>query len=116
MRTFCLYYRDVKTLNVFMSKSDLLKLGDFGISRVLESESKFAESVSLLIFLKPIADLTQFICFRYDIACNIKKKTKRNLLVPGCNLLSRFVVSQLTKNASTEKCLLIIRYRYIILN
>jgi serine/threonine protein kinase len=50
MRTFCLYYRDVKTLNVFMSKSDLLKLGDFGISRVLESESKFAESVSLLIF------------------------------------------------------------------
>ncbi|XP_063426870.1 serine/threonine-protein kinase Nek9-like [Mytilus trossulus] len=38
-------HRDVKTLNIFMSKSSLLKLGDFGISKVLETESKMADSV-----------------------------------------------------------------------
>ena len=39
-------YRDVKSLNVFTTKTDLLKLGDFGISKVLESSSQLAETVS----------------------------------------------------------------------
>ena len=42
-------FRDVKSLNIFMTKADLLKLGDFGISKVLESHSQMAETVGKLI-------------------------------------------------------------------
>ena len=41
------HFRDVKSLNIFMTKTDLLKLGDFGISKILESQSQLAETVSI---------------------------------------------------------------------
>ena len=50
VHNFVLLFRDVKCLNIFMTKTDLLKLGDFGISKLLESSSEMAETVSIYFF------------------------------------------------------------------
>ena len=47
-------HRDVKTQNIFMIKSGLVKLGDFGIARVLsETRSKAQTVVGTPYYLSP---------------------------------------------------------------
>ncbi len=37
-------HRDIKTLNIFFMQSGLLKLGDFGIAKILDSNMDLAET------------------------------------------------------------------------
>ncbi|XP_021346577.1 serine/threonine-protein kinase Nek9-like isoform X2 [Mizuhopecten yessoensis] len=45
IHNYGIIHRDVKAMNIFMTKTDLLKLGDFGISKLLESKGEMADSL-----------------------------------------------------------------------
>uniref|UniRef100_UPI00358F99BD serine/threonine-protein kinase Nek9 isoform X1 n=2 Tax=Myxine glutinosa TaxID=7769 RepID=UPI00358F99BD len=54
IHSFDIIHRDIKTLNIFLTKSDLLKLGDFGISKLIETrENAFHSFVGTPHYMSP---------------------------------------------------------------
>lgn len=66
-------HRDIKTQNIFVSKNGVLKLGDFGISRELESaNAKAGTSCGTPLFMPPEVCLGKPYDHKADVwACGV---------------------------------------------
>lgn len=74
------FQRDIKTQNVFMSAGGLLKLGDFGVSKVLSSTMQLAKTgVGTPYYLSPE------ICQNRGYNAKVQTSTQTLLqIVPSC--------------------------------
>ena len=61
-------HRDLKSQNIFLTKGDMIKLGDFGIARVLsDTKSKAKTVVGTPYYLAPEIIQNQPYSFKADI-------------------------------------------------
>ncbi|XP_061432081.1 serine/threonine-protein kinase Nek11-like [Lethenteron reissneri] len=44
MHSSCIIHRDLKTKNIFLSRNDVIKIGDFGVSRLLQAPADMAST------------------------------------------------------------------------
>ncbi|XP_032833381.1 serine/threonine-protein kinase Nek11-like [Petromyzon marinus] len=44
MHSSCVIHRDLKTKNIFLSRNDVIKIGDFGVSRLLQAPADMAST------------------------------------------------------------------------
>ncbi|CAH2328936.1 serine threonine- kinase Nek9 [Pelobates cultripes] len=67
--------RDIKTLNIFLTKANLIKLGDYGLAKKLSSEYSMAETcVGTLYYMSP------------EICQGVKYSYKSDIWAVGCVL------------------------------
>ncbi|KAF4748321.1 Serine/threonine-protein kinase Nek1, partial [Perkinsus olseni] len=73
-------HRDLKTQNLFLTRANRLRLGDFGISKVLDSTLAFAETtIGTPYYLSPeiceekpynwASDIWALGCILYELCC-----------------------------------------------
>ncbi|XP_053553129.1 serine/threonine-protein kinase Nek9 [Bombina bombina] len=68
-------HRDIKTLNIFLTKANLIKLGDYGLSRQLSSPYSMAETcVGTLYYMSP------------ELCQGVKYSFKSDIWALGCVL------------------------------
>ncbi|XP_078516046.1 serine/threonine-protein kinase Nek9 isoform X1 [Lissotriton helveticus] len=66
-------HRDIKTLNIFLTKANLIKLGDYGLAKQLSSEFSMAETcVGTLYYMSP------------EICQGVKYSFKSDIWAVGC--------------------------------
>jgi len=102
-------HRDIKSQNVFISGNGLLKLGDFGVSKVLDSTSQFAATaVGTPYYMSPEicqnqrydqrSDIWSLGCLLYEI-CTLKHAFDANNMKM---LIHKIVRSSYTPVSSTH--------------
>ncbi|XP_012823574.1 serine/threonine-protein kinase Nek9 isoform X2 [Xenopus tropicalis] len=68
-------HRDIKTLNIFLTKANLIKLGDYGLAKQLSSEYSMAETcVGTLYYMSP------------ELCQGVKYSFKSDIWAVGCVL------------------------------
>ena len=116
-------HRDIKLLNIFMSKNKIVKIGDMGMSKILSKKEMKLSRVGTPLFLAPElvlkekydykADIWSLGCSIYHLAKTVPPFNDKNLIklgqsivndeppeLPGCysNELKNFVIKLMTKN------------------
>ena len=116
-------HRDIKLLNIFMSKNKIVKIGDMGMSKILSKKEMKLSRVGTPLFLAPElvmkekydykADIWSLGCSIYHLAKTTPPFNDENLIrlgqsivnddppeLPGCysNELKNFVNKLMTKN------------------
>ena len=116
-------HRDIKLLNIFMSKNKIVKIGDMGMSKILDKKEMKLSRVGTPLFLAPElilkekydfkADIWSLGCSIYHLAKTIPPFNEENLVklgqlivndnppkLPGCysEELGNFINKLMTKN------------------
>uniref|UniRef100_A0A9J7ZAR5 non-specific serine/threonine protein kinase n=1 Tax=Cyprinus carpio carpio TaxID=630221 RepID=A0A9J7ZAR5_CYPCA len=76
-------HRDIKTLNIFLTKTNLIKLGDYGLAKKLDSESSMAETcVGTPYYMSP------------ELCQGVKYNFKSDIWAMGCVLFELLTLTR----------------------
>ena len=91
-------HRDIKLLNIFMSKNKLVKIGDMGMSKIISNKEMKLSRVGTPLYLAPElvrkekydfkADIWSFGCSLYHLARTIPPFNDENLIKLGQSIIN----------------------------